>query len=490
MSTQLRLKYSKRVTSIYASRTPIPNASKSSLPSILNVRTMFMNLGNAANFVECYDLYDEILKAPDMDRHSYRREHDDIGFLLSDWLNIHVRQPNVELMIEGRQMPTAIIFARTEVELPFNTRDPVKKVDVALIGIGDIPYIQFEVQSCKLKENTSDTSREDTIRKLGYGLVDQLVYLRNHTNLNLLGNGELIQSVSGFYVPINGPLEKISCTWNDADLRFQIGWPQLVPFDSIPDEVKTAQQVITSICRTEKEVRDFIFPLDVYSVFFQEIGVGCFQAMSGASIVIINTAEAKVYKHPFDEWESRTLWKLVGKESPPSVCFPISFTEINFFRFFEYPLYNKQKSYEEIRRDGLVPFLNQVSKAVNELHSLDLCHLDIRIDNICFTADGNAILIDLDRSVPANTPITRMRDYGKSTMYKTTLTQRSWTVVNLDWKQVAIMVYAILNDVTSANKYHQIEITQPPSIEETETGLPSVLYFMFTRGLCHHSCLV
>ena len=409
-----------------------------------------------------------------MDRHSCRREHDDIGFLLSDWLNIHVRQPNVELMIEGRQMPAAIICARPEVELPFNTRDPVKKVDVAVIGIGDIPYIQFEVQSCKLKENTSDTSREDTIRKLGYGLVDQLVYLRNHTNLNLLGSGELIQSVSGFYVPINGPLEKISCTWNDADLRFRIGRPQLVPFDSIPDEVKTARQVITSICRTEKEVRDFIFPLDVYSVFYREIGDGCFQATSGASIVIINTAEAKVYKHPFDECETTTLLQLVGKgkESPASVCFPTSSEEIKFMRFFEYPLY---KSYDEVRQNGLVTFFKQVSKAVDELHSLGLCHLDIRIDNICFAADGTAVLIDLDRSVPANIPIAELRDYGNSTMYQTTLAQRnSWTAENLDWKQVAIMVYAIVNNVTLANKYHQIEI-QPPSIEETgtETGLLS-----------------
>ena len=464
-----------------------------------------MNLMDAENyFEESYDLFDEILKDQGIDDRSFRRERDDVSKHLCNWLNI-VRQPSIQLTIDGRERKF-IIAAHTEMKLPFNTCDPAKKVDVALFGHGDIPYVQFEVQSCKMKEKlthdsyeegiakrrkTSDTSREDTIRKLGYGLVDQLVYLRNHTDLNLLGDEELIQSVSGFYVPINRPLEKISCTWNDADLRFEIGSPQLVPFDSIPDEVKTARQVITSICRTEKEVRDFIFPLDVYSVFFREIGVGCFQATSGASIVIINTEKAKVYKHPFDERESTTLWKLVGKESPPSVCFPISSKVINFFRFFEYPLYNKQKSYEEIRRDGLVPFLNQVSKAVNELHSLDLCHLDIRIDNICFTADGNAILINLDRSVPANTPITRMRDYGKSTMYKTTLTQRSWTVVNLDWKQVAIMVYAILNDVTSANKYHQIEITQPetetglPSNEETETGLPSVLYFMFTRGLCH-----
>ena len=61
-----------------------------------------------------------------------------------------------------------------------------------------------------------DGSRKSTIRKLGYSLVDQLIFLRNRCD------GELPISVSGIYVPIVGAFELVGCKWVDDDLCFNI----------------------------------------------------------------------------------------------------------------------------------------------------------------------------------------------------------------------------------------------------------------------------
>ena len=55
-------------------------------------------------------------------------------------------------------------------------------------------------------------------------------------------------------------------------------------------------------------------------------------------------------------------------------------------------------------RKDIVGFLKNVVVAVNALHEFGLAHLDIRIDNKCFTRESNIEQqrADLDRSIPYN----------------------------------------------------------------------------------------
>lgn len=47
---------------------------------------------------------------------------------------------------------------------------------------------------------------------------------------------------------------------------------------------------------------------------------------------------------------------------------------------------------------GCMPFVRSVVKAIQELHRFNTAHLDIRLENICFNTNNEAILIDIDRS--------------------------------------------------------------------------------------------
>lgn len=41
--------------------------------------------------------------------------------------------------------------------------------------------------------------------------------------------------------------------------------------------------------------------------------------------------------------------------------------------------------------------LEKIQIAIDELHKFGFAHLDIRLENVCFDKELNAVLIDLDR---------------------------------------------------------------------------------------------
>ena len=98
--------------------------------------------------------------------------------------------------------------------------------------------------------------------------------------------------------------------------------------------------------------------------------------------------------------------------------------------------------------------MNEAVTAVQELHSSNRAHADIRLDKICFEpATKHAVLIDLDRSClmsQVGLP------YANSTMY--TRVNSNWTAENVDWRQLAIMIFYILSPGEAVQDYHQIEI--------------------------------
>lgn len=92
-----------------------------------------------------------------------------------------------------------------------------------------------------------------------------------------------------------------------------------------------------------------------------------------------------------------------------------------------------------------------------ELHDAGIAHMDIRLENICFLANGDAILIDVDRScMKTSSANSTAVKYGKSTMYTRNKGLRNWTAENLHWRQVAIMLKSIV--CTELRYYHEIEV--------------------------------
>ena len=101
----------------------------------------------------------------------------------------------------------------------------------------------------------------------------------------------------------------------------------------------------------------------------------------------------------------------------------------------------------------IVDFTSHVVSAINEIHNALIAHLDIRLENICFK-DDDVALIDFDRSQrTTNMAKFLQSSWGSSVMYTLPDPDSDWTVDKMDWRQLAIMILAILND-TPAEQYH------------------------------------
>ena len=73
----------------------------------------------------------------------------------------------------------------------------------------------------------------------------------------------------------------------------------------------------------------------------------------------------------------------------------------------------------ECRKKGV--WLQNQTDAIHSLHMFGYAHLDVRLENICFSTASphHAILIDLDRCSPVTKPAYfQERYYPSSTMYK------------------------------------------------------------------------
>ena len=97
----------------------------------------------------------------------------------------------------------------------------------------------------------------------------------------------------------------------------------------------------------------------------------------------------------------------------------------------------------------LVPLLDSVKVAIDELHQNDIAHLDIHLPNICFRKDGTAVLIDLERC--KNTISCPWFKESSSCMYREECSREQ-----IDHLQVYWMAFWILSHPTDLN-YHDMD---------------------------------
>ena len=96
--------------------------------------------------------------------------------------------------------------------------------------------------------------------------------------------------------------------------------------------------------------------------------------------------------------------------------------------------------------------MKSVSDALTELHDkLNLAHLDVRLENICIDSNHErATLIDFDRSRAYNrkTTVLDANTRNCSVMYREPEPSSfgTWTLAQLDWRQLGIMISAIINN--------------------------------------------
>ena len=287
-----------------------------------------------------------------------------------------------------------------------------KRVDIAIHGdsaVGSLVYVQFEIES------TCD--RNATVRKLAFGLTDQLRFLNNR--------GVDICVVAGFYVPVGlGYVEKVSCTWENETFSHVITATPLKQEEVLPAiKAVYTTQAGYQLASRHRELTLPLSPAYVASIW----GSTAYQVPSGGSIVIMSPREKVVYKYPLKRRETQTLQNLHATRLALQQCsFPMSVTPFptcvnspasRKMFFFKFSALQQPLAIQEAKV-VILPLVEQVVVALEELHDAGLAHQDVRLDNICFHPEtGAAVLIDLDMSCNASDPAHKKSLYGPSTLY-------------------------------------------------------------------------
>lgn len=104
-------------------------------------------------------------------------------------------------------------------------------------------------------------------------------------------------------------------------------------------------------------------------------------------------------------------------------------------------------------KEHLLPLVEGVKVALEELHGKGIAHMDIRLPNICHDSHG-VKLIDLDRCQSADVHSQALYVYAASDMY--TMMSDTWNNSQVDWRCLGMMICYVLDDEVSDQVYHQM----------------------------------
>lgn len=284
-------------------------------------------------------------------------------------------------------------------------------------------------------ELMSNRDCQNTIIKLGLGLIDQLKGQRNRDSS--------ITDTSGFYFPLSeGHVEQIKVTWSDSMHHFFLGGDKLE---------ESAVKTMYAVAEEKGKIRRIVaipncrFTIPLSATYMERVfGAGAYQVCSGASYVI--ASDDQVFKQPFRRDEREQLNRLTY--STTALICSILPDGVVLRDGHSFELCMKPFQLHEAL-PVVADFTSSTIAAIEELHTNGIAHLDIRAENICFR-DGSALLIDFDRSAVCSYKACFLASlWGVSVMY-TTGEGNNWDAEMMDWRQLGIM---ILNN-TPESKYH------------------------------------
>ena len=123
----------------------------------------------------------------------------------------------------------------------------------------------------------------------------------------------------------------------------------------------------------------------------------------------------------------------------------------------------------------LYNLVKEVAHAIQDLHALGWTHQDIKLDNICYNADYQPVLIDLDRVVDIRQHPPHV--YPDSCMYTVGFDPQQMDWLQLGW--LAAWAYCS----PSGTEYHNRRLDDLPETCQNDTFLMDLI----TEGMCMSS---
>ena len=366
-----------------------------------------------------------------------------------------------------------------------------------------IVYKPFIVLHCEI--NSSPMS--NTVAKLAANLTDELRFERHYDpNITKIVGFAFPKSSSKEYV-CKVTVEFRNLTFCVTCRAFELHDPAIT-FE-VNQAIKDHLKLATDLCNKEKKSYTLLpySETDIellhksIAAMGQELEGSLKQVDSQYSVVFHD--DMNYYKYCPDSFEQTSVLKFLGKSSSRLVfakqLLDVEINKAAQFPFFVFPKQMFQLTSLHISqlKSCLFDLASGIKDALEELHSkYRYAHLDVRLANVCF--DGEHVkLIDFDRCRYISVKDVAS-EYSGHYMYKYsgTLDLKKQNVSLLDWKQLGLLIYSILN---LSEKDADLKSADFSTMEENTESLIYSLVFHHTwhdkyanNDLCHvksvHDC--
>ena len=360
------------------------------------------------NFPESYTLKDLTESLPESLEHVERAAR--------DWIDSIPRQRHLEVLLPSSVLPKLSEFQ------PFHSTSVIKP-DVTVVTCGtSLPILTVEVLS---------ETYELTVKKALINVIEQYRILRAHN--------PLVESCVGFVFPRNveeSCVTKVEVKFVNFHLTYTLE----------PLCRQNVSREVGEILRQDWShyMQD---PAPPYYPYFIRLSArecdrfksNAEQVFSKTSLLIRNHNRTKYWK--YNPRITPKFLRLSAKQiaQPTKSLLKHSLlpsSELSCgeeLTFYEFEGLDPQKSRESAKR-SLVPLIEQVKVALEELHSQSVAHMDVCLPNICFTrsSDPSVKLIDLDRCKAAYGYVRAQCAYKQSDMYTPPEGRLDWQNYRLD----------------------------------------------------------
>ena len=312
-----------------------------------------------------------------------------------------------------------------------------------------------EVHSGKGPEGYRSTLNKEVI-----GLITQLRMLRYQYNIN---------QVVGFVLPKSSePFFVTKVTVRFEELYFYYAFERIPSLEDVEESIRAGYQANKdAIGRLGPSLNSgdiLAYPIkltgaelgNLRNAFHLQKGVIMKQLQSWNSFILQATTgdNGKIYKFCPDEQNYTKIAFLsvtIKAMQQPMDRLVLHEQELLVFNlsipFLEFPAAHPPLSASEARR-CLVALLRSTKEAIDQFHSFNFAHLDIRLPNICFKYDRTrkeafAVLIDFERN-KRNLSTKKIPEYN-SCLYRPFNSGVSLTLEQYDFMQLGWMAVWILH---------------------------------------------
>ena len=237
-----------------------------------------------------------------------------------------------------------------------------------------IPVLVIEVHS---------SPYEQTLKKLALVLVEQLRLLRN--------GDPTIMKWTGFCFPKHSDkacVSQMEVSWDYENLQFNIDYSCLA-VDVVLDAIRYTLRQQMDKLKTFNLPSGCLFGIPLGEEDLRNFEGGAYQVHSNASIIVCDGNN--IYKHIIDIQEESSMLRLLESCPQKNICLPSGRRCYNKVaaipkKFFVFPIRMSPMSREEAKK-CLPNLIESVVKAIQAMHDkLQVAHLDIRLENVCFTS--------------------------------------------------------------------------------------------------------